>query len=147
MTKDYEWMTNAVGLESVRTEVMKIQKQEVQERERERERPSSTHPHTKWRERNTARREAWQRGRLKGKWRVKSLPKRQTHTHKHTNETTVQGRREKKHRKTIITLHVCKNTSCDCVDQSTFSNDVTLKSKWNSQPTTVCMLHYCSVQT
>jgi hypothetical protein len=66
-------------------------------------------------------------------------------THKHTDKTVVQGRREKKHRKTTITLHVCKNTSCDCVEQSIFSNDVTAKSKCNSQPTNVSMLHYCSL--
>lgn len=30
----------------------------------------------------------------------------------------------KQHRKTIIPLYVYKNTSCDCVDRSTFSNDV-----------------------
>jgi hypothetical protein len=41
-----------------------------------------------------------------------------------TKDTAVQGRREKKHRKTIIMLHVCKNTCCDCVDHSTFPNYV-----------------------
>jgi len=47
-----------------------------------------------------------------------------THTRTNTEDTAVQGRREKKHRKTIIMLHVCKNTYCDCVDHSTFANDV-----------------------
>jgi hypothetical protein len=55
------------------------------------ERTYSTH---KMEKKKYSQKGSMTRGRLKGKRRVKSLPKRQTH--KHTNETIVQGRREKR---------------------------------------------------
>lgn len=53
----------------------------------------------------------------------------ETETHTNTGNYAVQrtgvtGRKEKEHKKTIILVYLCKNTSCDCVDHNTFSNDV-----------------------